>query len=105
MDDIEWDHQYIFNKDKQAIHPYLQSDYDITFNVQGLRALDDIIVKHGKRIFALAHSNSGKLTGEDIANLWGLGIKAAERTLKSITQVSTIYLNGKVHRRVHARMY
>ena len=102
MDDIEWDPQCIFNEDKQAIHPYLQSDYDITFNVQGLRALNDIIVKHGKIIFALAHSNSGKLTGKDMANLWGLGIRAAERTLKSTTHVSTIYLNGKIHRRVCA---
>ena len=93
-DDVEWDPQYIFNEGQQTIHPYLENDYILSYDIQGLRALSEMVTQHESRISALAHMNSGKLTANEIATLWGIGIKAAERTLRSTTQLSTRHLNG-----------
>ena len=77
----------------------------LSYDIQGLRALSEMVTQHESRISALAHMNSGKLTANEIATLWGIGIKAAERTLRSTTQLSTRHLNGKIHRRVRTRMH
>ena len=104
-DDVEWDPQFIFNEGQKNIHPYLEDDFNISYNIQGLRALNDIVNQHENRIAAITHLNTSKLTGNDLAKLWGIGIKAADRTLKATTQLSTRYLNGKIHRRVRTRMH
>ena len=105
LDDVEWNPQYIFNEGKNTSHPYLENDHDISYNIQGLHTLYDIVSNHEKRIFAISHTNSSKISREQIANLWGIGVKAAKRTLKSTTQLSTKHLDGKIHRRVRTRMH
>ena len=104
-DEIEWDPHYIFNKGKSNIYPYLENDFEISYNIQGLKIIEMAVDLHDKSIAAMALSHSNKLSPDKLANLWGIGIKAAQRTLKSTTQTSTRYLSGKIHRRVRTRMH
>ena len=104
-DEIEWDPQYIFNGENNGKYPYLEDDSNISYCVQGLGILNEVVNQHELRISALTHNDKGKLTAERLAHLWGIGVKAAERTLKSTTQLSTRHLNGKIHRRVRTRMH
>ena len=104
-DDIEWDPQEIFNNTSKQVYSYLEEDFNISSYVQGISALNAAVQYHTERISAISHQYNGKFKAEDLANLWGIGIKAAEKTLKSTTQLSTRHLNGKVHRRVRTKMH
>ena len=104
-DEVEWDPHYIFNEGKTNIYPYLEDDFEISYNIQGLRTLETAISKHESTIAAMTLSYSGKYSADKLANLWGIGLKAAERTLKFTTQLSTRYLKNKIHRRVRTRMH
>ena len=104
-DDIEWDPHKIFNEPRPNEYKYLERDFDISYNIQGINLLREIVQTHTTRVAAIAHANDGKFKANDIANLWGIGSKAAERTLKATTQLSTRHLNGKIHRRVRTRMH
>ena len=104
-DEIEWDPQYIFKGMNDSKYSYLEGDADIAYCIQGLGILNEVVSQHEMRVSALAHKEKGKINAERLAYLWGIGIKAAERTLKSTTQLSTRHLNGKIHRRVRTRMH
>ena len=45
-DDIDWDPQFIFNEGRENIYPYLESDFDIAYNIQGLQVLDEVVNEH-----------------------------------------------------------
>ena len=102
---MEWDPQFIFNEGQKNIHSYLENDFNISYNIQGLRTLHDIVTQHENKISAITHIDTDKFTSNDIAKLWGICIKAADRTLKATTQLATRYLNGKIHQRVRTRMH
>ena len=104
-DDIEWDPYAIFNEQRTNEYKYLEHDFDISWNIQGLNTLDHIINVHSKRILAISHLNNGKFKAEDLANLWGIGTNAAQRTLNATTQLATRHLNGRVSKRVRTRMH
>ena len=104
-DEVDWDPQYIFNGENNIRYPYLEDDSEITHCVQGLGIINEVINQHERRISALSYRHSGKLTADKLSRLWGIGVKAADRTLKATTQLSTRHLNGKIHRRVRTRMH
>ena len=104
-DDIEWDPHSIFNEPNVSEYKYLEHDFDISWNIQGISTLKQVVQSHSNRISAITHLNNGKFKAEDLANLWGIGINAAQRTLKSTTQLSTRHLNGKIHRRVRTKVH
>ena len=101
----EWDPQFIFNGRGTNLYSYLENDFDISYNVQGLTTLHEMVDNHEIRFSALKYSNSAKFTPDKLAKLWGIGFNAARRTLSATTQLSTRYLNGKIHRRVRTRMH
>ena len=84
---------------------FLENDFEISYNIQGLKTIELAIDLHNKNIAAMTSSHSNKLSPDKLATLWGIGIKAAQRTLKSTTQTSIRYLSGKIHRRVRTRMH
>ena len=104
-DDIDWDPHRIFNQPHLSEYKYLEQDFDISYNIQGVGILRRVIQTHNTRVAAISHLYNGKFNANDLANLWGIGINAASKTLKSTTQLSTRHLNGKMHRRVRTRMH
>ena len=72
---------------------YLEDDFGLSHNIQGLSTLHHLADEHESRISSLSHRHSGKFTADKLANLWGIGIKSVERTLKATTQLSTRHLN------------
>ena len=95
----------IFNQPRPNEYKYLEQDFDISYNIQGISLLRKFVQTHNARVAAIAHAYDGKFKANDLANLWGIGFKAAQRTLKATTQLSTRHLNGKIHRRVQTRMH
>ena len=58
-DDVEWDPQYIFNEGQHTVHPYLEDDFTLSYDIQGLQALTEIVTQHESRISAISHMSSG----------------------------------------------
>ena len=104
-DDIEWDPQYLFNGMNSNEYKYLENDTEIYQSIAGITVLEKVVKYHNQCISAVSHLNNGKFKSEDLANLWGIGLKAAQKTLKATTQLSTRHLNGKIHRRVRTKMH
>ena len=104
-DENEWGPLFIFNSNDTNLYTYLENDFDILHNIQCLTSLREMVNHHEKRISSLKYSASKKSSPDKLARLWGIGINAAKRTLKTTTQLSTRYLNGKIHRRVCTRMH
>ena len=51
-------------------------------DLEDIEYLPRIKMTSERRIFVITHSNRNTITREDTANIWGIGINAAERTLK-----------------------
>ena len=86
-------------------YKYREDDTEIYHNISCIIALEQVVKIHNKCIAAVTHLNNGKFKGDDLANLWGIGLKAAQKTLKATTQLSTRHLSGKIHRRVRTKMH
>ena len=103
--DIEWDPQNIFNSMNTGGYKYLEEDFEIAHTIQGVSTLEKIAHTHSQRISSISHMHNGKFKAEDLANLWGIGVKAANKTLRATTQLSTRQISGRIHKRVRTRMH
>ena len=101
-DDIIWDPNIIFGDGTESlIQTYETStDYDISC----MMALDKIVEYH--EINSVRNkARDGKCSAAHLAKLWGIGLKAAERTLASTTQLSRRDIKGNISRRVRTKVH
>ena len=104
-DEHEWDPQFIFNGKDTNLYTYLENNFDTPYYIQGLTSLHEMVNHNEKRISSLRYSTGEMFSPDKLARLWGICINSTKRTLKATTQLSTRYLNGKIHRMICTRMH
>ena len=84
-DEVEWDPYYIFNGNKSNNYTYLEDDFNVSYTIQGLRILNEVLQQHDEHVPTISLLHSSKVSAERLATLWGFGLNAAECTLKATT--------------------
>ena len=101
-DEIMWEPDKIFGNEYDDYHYFFDSSEDNY--ISGVMLLQEAIDLH--RINSLRTKGSnGKCSAAHLAKLWGIGLKAAERTITSTTQLSRRDLSGNISRRVRTKIH
>jgi hypothetical protein len=94
--DLDWNPDCLQGMEKgvHMLHAHQENDFDAALH---------------HTVNALKHSVRSEVSPEDLAELWGISLENATRTLKATTQDSLRILQGKIQRRVrtkaHQRLY
>ena len=101
-EDTPWLPHAIFGDGFEDGHTYHECDDD--YYISGLMEMHKIIEHH--KINSIRNTNKGgKCSADHLSKLWGIGIKAAERTIDSTTQLSRRDIMGNISRRVRTKVH
>ena len=105
-EDVLWSPQEIFGGNTDTYSSYYEGDDD--YFISGIMEMHRIVELN--EIKSIRNTNkNGKCSASHLSKLWGIGIKAAERTIESTTQLSRRDIIGNISRRdrtkVHQRRY
>ena len=101
-DDVMWDPNVIFGNEFNRPTQLYGSNLD--YDVSCMMILDNIIEHHNVSSLG-AKAKDGKCSATHLSKLWGIGLKAAERTLSSTTQLNRRDLRGNISRRVRIKVH
>ena len=101
-DEVIWDPNSIFGSDYEDLSNIYECSED--YHISGIMSLHDIINKHQINSFR-ARGKDGKCSASHLSKLWGIGLKAAERTITSTTQLSQRDIRGNISRRVRTKVH
>ena len=101
-DEVIWDPSTIFGSGYDDLNDLY--DYSDDYHISGMMLLHDMIGNH--EINSLrAKGKDGKCSAAHLSKLWGIGLKAAERTVSSTTQLSRRDMKGNISRRVRTKVH
>lgn len=101
-DEVTWEPSIIFGSTHEDSSVIYETDDD--YYISGLMQLEEMVSRHN--IFALqASGRDGKCSAAHLSKLWGIGLKAAERTITATTQRSRRDLKGNISRRVRTKVH
>ena len=101
-DDIPWDPRSIFGLEDDPINALI--DYDDDYYISCAMDMHILLERHEIKSMR-ARERDGKCSAAHLAKLWGIGSKAAERTLTATTQLSRRDMTGNVSRRVRTKVH
>ena len=101
-DDLPWLPHAIFNDESTQPQSYFECDQD--YYISGVRELQNLVDNHEvNKISNMTRDK--KCSAAHLSKLWGIGIKAAERTITSTTQLSQRDVIGNISRRVRTKIH
>ena len=101
-DDQPWVPHTIFGNEVNEAQPYFYSEYE--YYISGLMELHSMVDHHSINSIRNT-SREGKYSAGHLSRLWGIGIKAAERTVIATTQLSKRDIMGNISRRVRTKIH
>ena len=103
-DEVIWEPNIIFGnalEDHGTIYFETNDDYYIS----GIMQLQGIVDQHNTVCSLRTNSMDGKCSATHLSKLWGIGLKAAERTITATTQLSRRDLKDNISRRVRTKVH